>query len=274
MLPTKRSAVFLFSLCLAAASIGGTAQAQTNPLCQTRGHGPTLCPDLGSTGGDVFNPYYNPRVRALQGTAVSPLGPLPGQFFQNVGGIWTPVTFSASGDISGAYPTFVVGRIQGFPVSSVPPALNQVLQWNGTAYFPATLPVPPSTGQDIYMGGDFTALNPLAPLVPQYFAFANPNFTQSLTPGLMVRTGRTANQFLVGASSISATGSITFDLLMSTDDGASYPLVATATVAAGTRVGFSAMALPIPTNARLLVRATTSALLTFIGGLSATVASP
>jgi len=47
--------------------------------------------------------------------------------------------FTAGGDLSGTSTSQTVTRIQGVPVSATLPTTNQVLQYNGTSYVPATV---------------------------------------------------------------------------------------------------------------------------------------
>lgn len=102
MLPFFRRPLGILSLAFGLLIMGGSAaEAQTNPLCQTRGHGPTICPDLGSSGGDVFNPYYSPRVRAIQGAPVSPLAPLLNQALLWNGSQYVPTPVVTPGNGSG-----------------------------------------------------------------------------------------------------------------------------------------------------------------------------
>ena len=69
-----------------------------------------------------------------------------------------------SGDVSGTLTTLSVDRIKGVAVSSTAPTLNQVLQYNGTQYVPATLPAAPvisvagKTGAVVLTSSDISGL--------------------------------------------------------------------------------------------------------------------
>lgn len=54
-------------------------------------------------------------------------------------------TFTASGDLSGNASSQTVVALQGYPVASTTPTSSQVLQWNGSAWTPATLSASTST---------------------------------------------------------------------------------------------------------------------------------
>lgn len=67
-------------------------------------------------------------------------------------------TTAASGDISGNFPALTIGKIKGVTVSSAAPTLNQVLQFNGTSWAPATIATgglanPMTTQGDLIFGG-------------------------------------------------------------------------------------------------------------------------
>src|SRR5579872_7368288 len=47
--------------------------------------------------------------------------------------------FANSGDLSGTSTHPIVVGLQGFPIATTTPTSSQVLQWNGTAWAPATI---------------------------------------------------------------------------------------------------------------------------------------
>src|ERR1035441_4865891 len=57
----------------------------------------------------------------------------------------TVQVFAASGDLSGSSTRQTVIGLQGNPIASTTPTSSQVLQWNGSAWAPATLSVGTST---------------------------------------------------------------------------------------------------------------------------------
>ncbi|MEM6343731.1 MAG: tail fiber domain-containing protein [Bacteroidota bacterium] len=110
-------------------------------------------------------------VIGLQGNPISNTTPNNGEVLKYVGGQWVPsadvnttynagtgltligntflntgdidasdditTSTTASGDVSGTFPTLTVDGLQGFPVDPATPATNQVLKWNGTTWVPA-----------------------------------------------------------------------------------------------------------------------------------------
>src|SRR6516162_7815236 len=60
------------------------------------------------------------------------------------------LTGDVTGSGSGTVPTTVI-KLQSYPVSSAIPSLNQVLEWNGSAWTPTNLPAPPVFAAPHYM---------------------------------------------------------------------------------------------------------------------------
>jgi hypothetical protein len=69
----------------------------------------------------------------------------------------------AGGDLSGTYPDPTVAKIQGSSVSTTAPTNGQILQWNGTAWTPASVPTAGTGGGGVvyYLNFNTAADTPL-----------------------------------------------------------------------------------------------------------------
>lgn len=103
----------------------------------------------GAATGDLSGSYPSPVVAQLQTRPVSASAPSSGNSLIWNGAAWAPGTVSgvpptgsASGDLSGTYPSPTVSQLQGRVVNSVSPTDGYVLTWSGVdAYWlPEAIP--------------------------------------------------------------------------------------------------------------------------------------
>jgi uncharacterized delta-60 repeat protein len=102
-----------------------------------------------------------------------------------------PPSGTASGDLSGTYPSPTVVKIQGNSISSTAPTTNQVLQYNGSSWVPATITSLSTVYQnEIHVSkdgsdvtGDGTLLKPYATITQGLTLVAGTRKTIVLHPG-------------------------------------------------------------------------------------------
>ena len=164
----------------------------------------------GIAGGDLSNTYPNPTVVAIQGktlnSSLASVGAAQDGYvltYVNASSDWeakpTAVAFTASGDLSGTATSQTVVGLQGRSVASTAPSSGQALEWNGSAWAPATISGSP-TGT---AGGDLSGTYPNPTVIQARggnllfdssgaFQFSPTNTSVSIYQGTLSGTGTNA----------------------------------------------------------------------------------
>ena len=104
--------------------------------------------------GDLSGNSLFQTVIGLYNRPISSATPSSGQVLEWNGSAWIPTTitnssFSAGGDLSGTDTNQTVIRLNGNPILPTMPTLNQILEWNGSAWAPATVSSSFTAGGDL-----------------------------------------------------------------------------------------------------------------------------
>ena len=115
-----------------------------------------------------------------------------------------PPSGTAGGDLDGTFPSPTVAKIQGNSISSTTPTTNQVLQYNGSSWVPATISLSTVYQNEIHVSkdgsdatGDGTLLKPYATITQGLTLVAGTRKTIVLHPGSYSESPNITVQFTV-----------------------------------------------------------------------------
>lgn len=109
---------------------------------------------VGELNGDVTGLELSNVIKNIQNNPVGAISPSIGQVLTWTGVIWAPEnppsgSFAANGDLEGTGTNQVVIGLQHIPISSTAPSAGQILEYNGEAWAPSSVPT-------FVPGGDLT----------------------------------------------------------------------------------------------------------------------
>jgi len=158
--------------------------------------------------GDVTGSSSSNTVSKINGVSLGSTTATAGNLLVGSGSSWVSKALSGDGSLASSGALTVTG-LRGNPVSSSSPASNQVLQWNGSSWAPATASA--GTLTNLAVGG----LSPLfttsvsAPTTTPTVSFTLSNVSANLFFGGPTSGGAAAPSFrALGSSDVSGSGAL------------------------------------------------------------------
>jgi hypothetical protein len=168
---------FVFNLPLSSSVLANTTTVGLNLGTGLHFNGTSVQADFGSSGTQWLQNSSIPNCLAAQKLQMS-LGPVYSWSCVADYDTTSP-SGSATGDLSGTYPSPVVAKLQGQTVSPTVPTTNQVLKYNGTLWIPSNDLWESSSGNVSRMSGN-VGIGTSSPALP-LDVVGSGRFTDNLT---------------------------------------------------------------------------------------------